>query len=175
MAQYLGDGLVSVKADVDEALRFFENLNVSEKTISKAILRSVGQGGRKAMRSGYNAVLKKRTGKLYKSLMYKVYRNGKTLVFTNNADSGKRTAKDGRIARYGFMLASGYTIEAKKGDYLTFNINGKWMKKESVTVTPRDFADTPVNRFLKSQDCDDRIEKAVQKQITKIEKKLGVE
>lgn len=164
MAQYLGDGLVSVKADVDEALKFFENLSVSEKTISKAILRSVGQGGRKAMRKGYNAVLNKRTGKLYKSLQYKVYRNGKTLVFTNDADSGKRTAKDGRIARYGFMLASGYTIErtTKSGE------------KVSITVKPRDFAEGPIDRFMRSQDCDERIEKAIDKQITKIEKKLGV-
>lgn len=60
MAEYLGDGIVSVKADLKEALDFFANLSVSEKTISKSVLRTVGQGGRKAMRQGYNAVLNKR-------------------------------------------------------------------------------------------------------------------
>lgn len=165
MPEYLGDGIVSVKADIKDAMDFFSTLGVSEKTIGKAILRSVGQGGRKAMRKGYNAVLKKRTGTLYRSLKYIVYRNGKTLVFTNDASSGKRTSKDGRVARYGFMLASGYTVNGTSED------GTKWSR----TVTPRDFTEGPVGRFMKSNDCENRIDKAIEKQITKIEKKLGVE
>ena len=175
MAQILAPGIVSIKADVKEALDFFENLNVSEKTITKSILRAVGQGGKKAMRQGYNAVLRKRTGTLYKSLKYYLYRNGKTLVFTNTADSGKRTSKDGRTARYGFMLASGYDIQPKAANkYLTFQINGKWVKSKHVHVSARDFAEGPVERFINSSDCDSKIDAALQKQIDRIEKKLGV-
>ena len=95
-------------------------------------------------------------------------------MFTNSADSGKKTAKDGRTARYGFMLASGYTIEPKdKGKTLTFQINGKWVRKYSVTVQPKDFVEAPVERYFSSHDCEERMEKAAQKQVDYWEKRAA--
>ena len=89
--------------------------------------------------------------------------------------SGKKTSKDGRIARYGYMLASGYSITAKDPHkYLTFNINGKWVKKKSVTVAPRDFMEEPIDRYMMSGDLKARIDKAFDKQLEKVAKKLGV-
>lgn len=172
MAEIIGDGIVSIKADVKECVDFFENLAVSEKSVSKAIMRSVGQGGRRAVKRNYPTVLKKRTGELYKSIKYKVYRSGGSVVITNSAQTDKHTSKDGRVARYGFMLASGYTIEAKKKSYLTFNVNGKWVKVKQVTVHEKDFTEGPVNRYLDSSTCTEDIDKAFQKQIDRVEKKL---
>ena len=169
----IGNGIISVKAEVDQVLRFFDGIKVSEKSISRGIMSQVGQGGRKAVRSKYGSILHKRSGALYKSIKYKVYKNGRNVVFSADANSGKKTSKDGRIARYGYMLASGYTITAKHG-FLTFNINGKWLKKKSVTVAPKDFMEGPLNRYMDSGDLKDRIDKAFQKQLDKIEKKLGV-
>ena len=113
MAEFIGQGIISVKADVDECLRFFDGLGKSEKSVTKAIMTQVGIGGRLAARKHYPSVLSKKSGKLYKSIKYKVYKNGKNVVFSADAVSGKKTSKDGRIARYGYMLASGYSITAK--------------------------------------------------------------
>ncbi len=155
----LGQGIISIKADVIECVRFFDGLDVSEKSITKGIMSQVGQGGRLAARKSYPTILHKRTGKLFKSIKYKVYKNGQTVIFSANADSGKRTAKDGRLARYGYMLASGYTI--KRGD-------------KTITVEPRDFMERPIDRFMDSHDAKERMDKAFDKQLKKLEKKLGV-
>lgn len=172
--EMIGNGIISVKADVDQVLRFFDGIKVSEKSISRSIMSQVGQGGRKYVRSRYASILHKKSGALYKSIKYRVYENGKNVVFSSDANSGKKTSKDGRIARYGYMLASGYTINAKNGKYLTFNINGKWIKRKSVTVTPRDFMEGPLTRYMESGELKSRIDKAFEKQLEKVEKRLGV-
>lgn len=175
MAEYLGDGIISIKSDVDEAMKFFQNMNVSEKSISKAMLRAVGKGGNRAIRKGYRAVLNKRTGKLYKSIRFTPSSDGKKGWFYNTASSGKRTAKDGRDARYGYMLASGYTIEPKMAHkWLTFMADGKWHKVKQVRVNAKDYTEGPIDRYMASGDCDRSIDKELQKQIKKIERKLGV-
>ena len=173
MAQYLGDGFVSVKAEIDDALKFFDGLAANKTTIARGLLNTVGAGGKRSIRRNYPALLHKRSGMLYKSIKYTTYRNGTQVVFTNTANSGKRTSKDGRTARYGFMLASGYTITAKKG-YLTFNINGKWVKKQSVTVAPRDYMEEPVLRYMNSGELNRNLDATFQKQVDRLEKKMGV-
>jgi len=173
--EQIGNGIISIKADVDECVMFFDNLGKSEKSISKAIMTQVGQGGKQAAKKHYPSVLHKRTGNLFRSIVFKTYKNGKTVVFSANANSGKKTSKDGRIARYGYMLASGYTITAKNNGYLTFNVNGQWVKKKSITVAPRDFMEKPIDRYMESGDLKQRMDKAFDKQLEKVAKKLGVE
>lgn len=175
MAEFIGQGIISIKADVDECLRFFDGLGKSEKTVTKAIMTQVGIGGKKSAKKTYPAIVHKRTGKLFKSIKYKVNKNGQNVIFSANADSGKKTSKDGRLARYGYMLASGYSITAKDPHkYLTFNINGKWVKKKSVTVAPRDFIEAPIDRYMESGELRNSIDKAFDKQLEKVAKKLGV-
>ena len=173
MAQELGQGVISIKADVIECIRFFDGLGVSEKTIGRAIMTQVGQGGRIAARKAYPGILHKRTGKLFKSIHFTKFKNGQSILFSANADSGKKTSKDGRLARYGYMLASGYTITAKKG-WLTFFADGKWHKVKSVHVDPFDFIERPIERYIDSHDAKERIDKAFDKQLQKVGKRLGV-
>ena len=173
--EQIGSGIISIRADVDECVMFFDNLGKSEKSISKAIMTEVGKGGKQAAKKNYPSVLNKRTGKLFKSIVYKTYKNGKTVIFSANADSGKKTSKDGRLARYGYMLASGYTITAKKDGWLTFFADNEWHKVKEVTVTARDFMEKPIDRYMDSGELRQRIDKAFDKQLEKVAKKLGVE
>ena len=173
MAEYLGDGMINLKVEIDDALKFFDGLNVNKTTIARGLLNTVGAGGKSRIKRNYPALLHKRSGLLYKSIKYTTYRNGTKVIFTNTADSGKRTSKDGRTARYGFMLASGYTITAKSG-YLTFNINGKWVKKKSVTVASRDYMEEPVLRYMDSGELNRNLDATFQKQVDRLEKKMGV-
>ena len=72
------------------------------------------------------------------------------------------------------MLASGYTVEAKDDSkLLTFQIDGKWFRMHSVTVQPKDFVQKPVENYVESLDCSNRMEKTLQKQIDYWDKKLG--
>ena len=163
MARKIGDGVVSIYGDVSDAMAVFNGLDVNRTAIQKKILSSVGTGGKQAIRKAYRSLLKKRTGTLYKSIKSYVRRNGSAVVFTNG---GKR-------GRYGFMLASGYTIQPKGEHLLTFNINGKWIRKHSVTVRAKDFTEGPVERYAESMDCKNRMDTALQKQVDYWDKKLG--
>lgn len=173
MAKKLAEGVVSIYGDISECMAVFNGLEVNRTAIQKKILSSVGTGGKQAIRKAYRSLLKKRTGTLYKSIRSYVRRNGSAVVFTNSADSGKNTGKGGKRGRYGFMLASGYTIEPKGEHLLTFNINGKWIRKHSVTVNAKDFTEGPVERYVESQECENRMDAALQKQVDYWEKRLG--
>jgi len=174
MARVVDEGVISLKTDIAGAMNLFNDMQVNRKVITKKILQAVGTGGRTAMRRAYRSVLKKRTGTLYKSIKSYVRKNGYELVFTNNANSGKKTSADGRIARYGFMLESGYTIPKNKTDkLLTFQINGKWFRMHSVEVKPKDFTEKPLEKYTTSVDMQERMDKALDKQLEYWEKRQG--
>lgn len=156
---------IDMKADVSECLRFFDGINANKVAIRKKLMGRVGTGAKQAVKKNFTNYLHKRSGTLYKSVYSKVSRNGGIVIITNNADSGKPTAKDGRNARYGFMLASGYTIEAKTPTGLTFQINGKWIRKHSVTVSPKDWVEPSVTKYVESGECKTRLDKEFQKQV----------
>ena len=172
MAENTGDGYIRIGSDISECMKFFDGLDVNKKAIQKNILRTVGTGAKQATKKNLNHYLQRRSGTLYKSITSRVSRSGKSVIISNNADSGKNTAKDGRTARYGFMLAAGYTIEAKTDKGLTFNINGQWFRKHSVTVAPKDFVEPSVERYVGSSECEQRIDKEFQKQVNYWEKRI---
>ena len=175
MAQRIAEGIVSLQVELQECYRLLDGIEHNNKTVRKAIMRAASTGGRSFVKRQYKTVLKKRTGKLYKSITSYVDRPGYKIVFTNSADSGKKTSKDGRTARYGFMLASGYRIKPKdKRKPLIFqdSRNGKWVRRyKEILVLPFDFVEMPVNRYFDSHDCIERMEKAAQKQVDLWEKR----
>ena len=174
MAGKLGDGVITLYGDFADCMAVFNGLEVNRMTIQKRILSSVATGGRQAIRRSYSRFLRKRTGDLYRSIKGYVKRNGSEVVFTNDADSGKNTGKNGKRGRYGFMLASGFTV-TKKGKYLlTFNCNGQWIRKYQVTVREHDWVEGPIERYAESSDCKNRMDTALQKQVDYWDKKLGV-
>ena len=72
---------------------------------------------------------------------------------------------------YGIALAKGFTAEAKKDKYLTFQADGKWHKVKSVTVSARPFVSSPADRAAHSQELVKRMETTVTKELEKLEKK----
>lgn len=172
MAQNTGDGYIRIGADISQCMSFFDGLDVNKKAIQKNLLRTVGTGAKQATKKNLNHYLRRRSGTLYKSITSRLSRSGKSVVISNNAESGKNTAKDGRAARYGFMLAAGYTIEAKTSKGLTFNIDGQWFRCHSVTVHEKDFVEPSVDRYVNSADCGARIDKEFQKQVDYWERRI---
>ena len=165
--------MISVKADVSEALELFENLKVNKKAITKNLLRTIGTGAKQAVKKQYNHYLHKRSGKLYKSITSRVTRSGTAVVISNNASSGKPTSKDGRDARYGFMLASGYNITPKHARFLQFQVNGQWVRKYNIRVAPVDWVEPPVLKYVDSGDAKEKLDKELQKQVDYWDKRLG--
>lgn len=170
MAERIGQA-ISLQANLQECYRLLDGLETNRKTVRKAIMRAASTGGRQYVKRQYKNVVHSRTGKLYKSIFSYVDKRGYKIVFSNNADSGKPTSKDGRLARYGFMLASGYEIKPKNAKALSWEYNGVRYFAKHVKVEEKDFVEAPVERYMSSSDCDQRMEKAAQKQVDYWEKK----
>ena len=166
----VNDGFISVKAEIDECMRFFTNMDVNKNQIQKRIMTAVGTGAKQAVKKNYNHYLNRRSGTLYKSIKSVVTKEA--VYITNNADSGKRTARDGRTARYGFMLAAGYTIEPKHKKFLSFVSNGRRYFLKSATVKPVNWVEPSVMKYIMSGDCKRRMDNAFQKQVDFWEKRI---
>lgn len=177
MATNTDDGYIRITADISECLAFFDGLEVNKDAIRANILRRVGTGGKQAVKRTFGSYLHKRSGELYRTIKSVLPKKGKSkaVVITNSATSDKPTSKDGRNARYGFMLASGYTIQGKNGGLLTFNIDGHWYRKHSVTVRPVDWVEPTVEKYTNSADCHQRLEAEFQRQIDYWDKRISGE
>lgn len=74
---------------------------------------------------------------------------------------------------YGQAQAKGFTAVAKNEKYLTFQINGKWVSKKQVTITPKPFVTQPAERTLGTAALQDVMEDAFMKEYQKIENSNG--
>ena len=129
------------------------------------ILSGLGTAAKGVVKKSYRSSgLKKKSGQLYKSIERKVFKNGKAVIIQAKAE-----AKDKVF--YGYALARGSKIVAKKGKYLTFQIDGKWIKKHSVQLPSRDFVALPVKKYLTSSSYKEKLEQLVNKEVEKLENK----
>lgn len=176
------DGFISIETYIDDAMKVFDGFDVNKNQIQKRLMRTTGIGAKNYAKKNFK-VLHSRTGKLKKSITYVLGTDGKKVVITNNAESGKLTARREMIrggtrygkaqkARYGFMLAHGYTIESKTSKGLIFQIGGKWIRKHKVTVKPKDWIEPPVDRYVDSMELKQRLDAELQRQIDYWEKRL---
>lgn len=167
-----GESFFSVSTDVREALNFFDGLDVNKVQIRRRILISVGNGARQAAKRGVGNTLLMRTGKLARHMQRRIDSQAMNVYVFSDAESGKNTSKKGQAARYGFMLAKGYTIRDQNVETLTFNIDGKWIRKHEVTVPPKDWLAPSVERYVRSGESSVAAEKALQRQIDYWEKRI---
>jgi len=172
MANLNQHGVISVSADVSEALAFFDGLNVNKQAIRKNLMRVTGSGAVNAARRGVSNTLHNRTNKLKRGIRFVYGFKYDYVKLYSNADSGKPTSKDGRNARYGFMLAHGYTIRDQNEETLTFMIGGRWIRKHQITVPPKDWLEPSVLRYSQSAELDQRLDKEFQRQVNYWEKKI---
>lgn len=155
---------VSVETDLTEVMELFDNLEKGQNRIRRNILAGVGTSAKNRVKKLYKTYnLQKGTGALYKSIRRKVIRSGKAVI----VEAGARNKQ----ILYGYALAKGSAIRAKSDEYLTFQIDGKWVKVHQVKLPERDFVSEPVNDYLKSTALRNQLDKLAQREIDKLEKK----
>ena len=154
---------ITVQADIQEAADLLDGFDKERPKILKNLLRTSGQKTRSKVKKSYNSYLHRQTGDLYRTIRYYMYRNGRAAVVTAHR-------KDDKV-RYGFMLAHGYDIKPKGDKPLTYQINGAWKRSWGHHVNARDFIEEPGNRYLNSSEYDSDLEKKMEKEVARIEKK----
>jgi hypothetical protein len=156
---------LSIETDISEPIRMLTELGGKKTTVMRHILSGVGTVAKSPVKKGYKeAGLSKRSGLLYKSIERKVLRSGKAVIVQAKARSKNNVF-------YGYALAKGSLITAKKGEYLTFQANSKWVKVHSVKLPERDFVSSPVKAYLQSAAFRQKLDQLVEKEVIKIEKK----
>ena len=153
---------INIKTDLNEAMTLLKELDGNKDKMRKRVLSGVGTAAKNKVKKAYKSLLNKQSGTLYKSLYSKVVRSGKAVIIAPSAEKNK--------VRYGYVLAKGGTIKAKNGDFLTFKIGDKWIRKHQVTLPERDWVEKPVKQYLQSADYKNKLDALVQKEITRAEK-----
>lgn len=162
---------VSLKVDFSEIDEFLDNLDdrATRKQIIKYVLSNVTRITTNKIKKDYNLYLHKKTGNLYRNIKYKVYRRGTSSHIMSYAKSDNNVG-------YPFVLAAGVEIKPKKEDgYLTFQIDGKWIRKHSVTIPEHNFLEAPAKKYLNSSEMKKDMDFYLQKKIDQLEKKGVVE
>lgn len=156
---------LSIETDISEPIRMLTELGGKKTPVMRHILSGVGTAAKSSVKKGYKeAGLGKRTGMLCKSIERKVFRNGKAVIVQAKAQ------RDDKVF-YGYALAKGSTITARNADCLTFQIDGKWVKVHSVKLPERDYVSSPVKAYLQTAVFREKLDRLVEKEIIKIEKK----
>jgi len=159
---------ISVETEVKEALAVFSEIENASHKIQRSILAGLGSKAASIIKKNYANSLRKKSGNLYKDMKKKVTTRGDAVVVSSNALSENKV-------RYGYVLAAGTTIETKNGNYLTFKIDGKWIRKKSVTIPSRDWVAKPVETFIDSSEYKAQIDNLIEREIKKLRKKGIIE
>lgn len=152
---------IDIRTDLTDAVNELEGFEKERKQIKKNLLRTAAQQTRKKVKASYSQYLHKRSGQLYKSIKYTVWRDG------TRADVYP-------TKKYGFMLAAGFTSPKNPGSLLTFKIGDKWIRTYGpINVSARKWTADPADRYLKSSEFDRDLENKLQKEVERIEKKYA--
>ena len=154
---------ISVKADLDDVMKTLSEIDGNKEKMRKRVLSGIASAVKSKVKSSYRRYLNKRSGTLYKSIQSKVCRDGRMAIVSPSANSNG--------VRYGYVLAKGTTIVPKKANTLTFQIDGKWIRKHSVTIPERDWVEKPARDFIDSPSYKAKLDSLVQKEIDKAEKR----
>ena len=157
-------GFITVEADINEAMTVFESLDKGQNTIRRHLLAGVGTSAKNKAKTFAKSKIHKQSGALFKSFKRRVISHGKAVLIEAKARAANQVF-------YGYALAKGATIKAKHSDYLTFQVDGKWVKAHEVKLPERDYISEPVKKYIDSSECKQQMERLVQKELDKLEKK----
>ena len=156
---------IEVKSDITNAMNTLDGFEKERPAVKRHLLGMSGQKTRSKVKKAYNSYLNKRSGNLYKSIHYYLYRNKKAAAVTVH--------NPGDPVRYGFMLTHSYDITPKNGKVLTFQVNGAWKRAHSVHIRGRNYVEEPANRYLNSAEYRSDLDKKMDKEVARIEKKYS--
>ncbi len=154
---------ISVKADLDDVMETLSAIDGNKERMRRRVLSGIAMAVKGKVKRSYSTLLHKRSCTLYKSIQSKVCRDGRMAIVSPSASASG--------VRYGYVLAKGTTITAKKSNTLTFQIDGKWIRKHTITIPERDWVEKPARDYIDSPSYKAKLDSLVQKEIDKAKKR----
>ena len=170
---------LSISTSMDEVEEALGGLSLNMKRIERYMLTGISREGVKKAKKAYTSTgLRKRSGRLYKSITYWKGRSyGNTVYYVGPKRKGK-----GEDIGYGYALAKGFAPISKRktkdGSPKPMQFlasNGKWVSSSHFYVGEHDFVEGPFLRWTRSQDYQNKIDYLIDKQVQNVMKKRRVE
>jgi phage gpG-like protein len=145
-----------VEIDKDELLGDLDLAKKDMNKIARQMMAKVSQAIRKDVKEKNlkGGVLQKQEGLLLKSLSYKA-KNDFTATISANSP-------------YASVHEQGATILPKNGKYLAFQIDGKWIRTEKVTIPQRMFLLPVIEDYFSSSKAEKVMDDVLQKALDEI-------
>lgn len=142
----------------------YDGLSGTNPKIKRTVLNYVSrQAATKARNAYFGSGLADRSGNLRKSIKYKIIDSDEAII----APWAKAPTNK---ALYGFAHIAGSQISPKHGDYMKFQIDGKWVSKGPYKLTSRDLVVGPVRSYMNSAACHTYAKTVLDREIAKIKR-----
>jgi len=155
---------VSIETELSAAMQLFDGLEKESPKIRRRLLTGVGTSVKNRAKKQARQLLKKRSGNLFNSIKRRVVKSGKAVVIDAKARAANQVF-------YGYALAEGSKIVAKNEPYLHFKIEDKWVRVHEVQLPTKDYIVQPANKYLGSVEYRQQLDRLIQKEVDKLEKK----
>jgi hypothetical protein len=136
---------ITIKTEIWPAVQFIQDLGGKSKPFMRKILSAVGTKGVQAGRKGFKKTLKRRTGNLSKNIIKSLQMNKYMVAIYSRAFDPKN-----QKFRYGFILAHG---------------------SQSRNLPARDWLEPEISNFTQSNEFHSTVQKVLDKEIARINKK----
>ena len=154
--------MISIKEEYDEVRRKLDEIGDTRTVnrLSKSMFRAALRGGTKIAKRSLNASSRKRSGSLYRSIKGRISKQNRAVGYI------------GPTGSFNFMkaytLEQGQTRTAKEPGFMTFKINGQWIRKKTVTQPARPWFERSVGTYLESGQVVKEMEQQLEKDLQKI-------
>jgi hypothetical protein len=172
---------MEIQADIADVHKALEGLGLEIKNINKKILQTLTTRARTKVRASIKQNLNVKGGGK-DGVLTRVYKSAKTGAYgvvgvgwapfmvhelgaTINAKDGASGAKYGRANKSGFRTFYGF--KKMSTGYLTFQVDGKWLKCKSVKIPARPSFYPAVEAFAGSTEYIDIIERVLAREVKK--------
>lgn len=171
---------------IDELQKFVKSLDKATYNIQRKAMAAGGRYIASQVRKSYSSYFpnapkhhdkpaslgKREPENLRKSVRNRAYRKPKLgqIIYSSVHAYNPFNPMQKKVL-YGAALQKGFTATAKAGEYLTFQVDGKWKKKQQITVDKRPWITEPSERALRSEEIIRRMDKVIQKELDKLEEK----
>ena len=160
--------MISIQPKLDAIHQALIYIKDETKWLDVDIIKKLGAGVTRKAKQNYRSLFrapKRGRDGMYSKITKYLDKPRRIITVTNSAAN----ANDG--VRYPFVQAHGAVIKAKKEKYLTFQIDGKWIKKQTVTLPVRDWIQRPGNQYMASMQADEDIHKVIDQKISQLKRK----
>lgn len=154
--------MIHIHEDFSDIYKALDEIGLKSKQINRKVLSLFGREGRKQARREIRSKTTRRSGELAGGMRFMIKPIDKLTVMPS---PGKNWMK-------AEVLQRGWEVKSKSKPYMTFQIDGNWVKVKSFKIQPRGWFyssfDSYINSGLARQDAEKLLVKEIDRIFNKV-------